>query len=476
MSTKLRLIVMNFLQFAIWGSYLVCIGNFLGRVGLGDYISWFYVAQGIVSIFMPAIIGAIADKFVEPQRLLGISHLLAAGAMAVTAWFGIEATAEAARQTTAQLAAGTAPEALELAGDIWPIFIPYLVSVAFYMPTIALSNTVAFSILKSQGYDTVKEFPPIRVWGTVGFIAAMWFVNFVGFGGTSIELETAADGSATMQLLPQAAQFTYMQLIICSIFGVLLGLYSFTLPRCPIDRSTSQEKKSFAQRFGLDAFVLFKQKKMALFFLFSMLLGVSLQITNGFATPYINSFAASSDSWFAQNPTLLVSVSQVSEALCILLIPFCLKRFGIKKVMLMAMTAWVLRFGFFGAGTTESVLGVMLLFLSCIVYGAAFDFFNVSGALFVEQEASKPMQASAQGLFMLMTNGIGASVGTWIAGKVVSHYCSWQGGYLLPQSDVEGGWVATWLIFAAYAAVVTIAFALLFRYKHNPEQLGAVKH
>ncbi len=460
MGIKLRLVVMNFLQFAVWGSYLVCIGNFLGRVGLGDYISWFYVAQGVVSIFMPAIIGAIADKFIEPQRLLGISHLTAGLFMLVAAWFGYEATM--------QTLAGEAT-------SIGPIFTAYCLSVAFYMPTIALANTVAFSILKSRGFDTVKDFPPIRVFGTVGFIAAMWFVNFVGFGGLGVQTQNL-EGVETLALVPMAAQFTYMQLIVCGALGLLLGLYAFSLPACPIVRSAGKEHKSLAQRLGLDAFVLFKQRKMALFFIFSMLLGVSLQITNGYATPYINSFAAMSESWFAENPTLLVSVSQVSEALCILLIPFCLKRFGIKIVMLMAMFAWVLRFGFFGIGTTESITGIVLLFLSCIVYGVAFDFFNVSGALFVEQEASKPMQASAQGLFMLMTNGIGASVGTWIAGKIVSHYCSWEGGYLVAREGVEGGWPATWLIFAGYALVVAVVFAFVFRYKHNPEAIGKVSH
>ena len=443
MGLKLRLTIMNFLQFAVWGSYLVCIGNFLGRVGLGDYIAWFYVAQGVVSIFMPAIIGAIADKFVQPQRLLGISHLIAAAFMLLAAWAGIEATRSAAEQ----LAAGA--DRIEAA--IWPVFLPYLVSVAFYMPTIALSNTVAFSALVRNGYDTVKDFPPIRVFGTVGFIAAMWFVNFAGFG------------------LGQAAQFTYMQLIVCAAFGLLLGLYSFTLPECPINRTAAGEKKSFAQRFGLDAFVLFKQKKMALFFIFSMLLGVSLQITNGFATPYINSFAATSKSWFAENPTLLTSLSQASEALCILLIPFFLGRFGIKRVMLMAMGAWVLRFGFFGIGSTESVGGLSALIASMIVYGVAFDFFNVSGALFVEREAGRDFQASAQGFFMLMTNGIGASVGTWIAGKVVNHFCAWNAeGFFVARPDVAGGWPAVWGIFAAYALVVAVTFALVFKYKHQP--------
>ena len=459
MGIKFRLVVMNFLQFAVWGSYLVCIGNFLGRVGLGDYISWFYVAQGVVSIFMPAIIGAIADKFVEPQRLLGISHLIAGAFMLLAAWFGIEASL--------QTLAGEAT-------SIGPIFTAYCLSVAFYMPTIALSNTVAFSILKNRGYDTVKDFPPIRVFGTVGFIAAMWLVNFVGFGGRGV-LMSVEEGAPVAQFIPMAAQFTYSQLIVCGVLGLLLGLYAFSLPSCPLARSAAGEQKSLAQRLGLDAFVLFKQKKMALFFIFSMLLGVSLQITNGYATPYINSFAATSQSWFAENPTLLVSVSQISEALCILLIPFCLKRFGIKIVMLMAMFAWVLRFGFFGIGSTESALGVILLFLSCIVYGVAFDFFNVSGALFVEQEAAKPIRASAQGLFMLMTNGIGASVGTWIAGKIVSHYCDWSGGYLVAREGVAGGWPATWLIFAGYALVVAVVFAMIFRYRHNPEAVGHVR-
>lgn len=454
MGIKQRLIVMNFLQFAVWGSYLVCIGNFLGRVGLGDYIAWFYVAQGVVSIFMPALVGALADKFVEPQRMLGLSHLAAALFMLLSAWFGYRAT---------ELTAAGLPT------EIGPIFTAYCLSVAFYMPTIALSNTVAFSVLKSRGYDTVRDFPPIRVFGTVGFIAAMWFVNFAGFGLTGEQTVVEA-GVETVRTVPLAAQFTYMQLVVCGVVGLVLGLYAFTLPRCPLAPAASGEK-TLAQRLGLDAFVLFRQRKMALFFLFSMLLGVSLQITNGYATPYINSFAASSRSWFAENPTLLVSVSQVSEALCILLIPFFLKRFGIKRVMLMAMLAWVLRFAFFGLGTTESAGGVVLLFLSCVVYGVAFDFFNVSGALFVEQEAAKPMQASAQGLFMLMTNGIGASVGTWIAGRVVGRYCAWEGGYLVAREGVEGGWTMTWMLFAAYALVVAVAFALVFRYRHEPAKL-----
>ncbi|MBR5853016.1 MAG: MFS transporter [Alistipes sp.] len=443
---KIRLIVMNFLQFAVWGAYLTCVGQFLGKVGLGAYISWFYIAQGVVSIFMPAIMGIIADKYVQPQRLLGLSHLMAGALMLVTAYFGFEAT---------ELAKANADNA-EYVANIWPIFIPYVLSVAFYMPTIALSNTVAFGTLTRAGLGFVKAFPPIRTLGTIGFIASMWLVNSLSFG------------------LDLTAQQTYMQLVISGALGLLLGLYSFSLPECPL--SQSDVKKSLAQRLGLDAFVLFKSKTMAMFFIFSMLLGVSLQITNGFATPYIESFASVSDSWFASNPTMLVSLSQISEALCILLTSFFLLRFGIKRVMLIAMFAWVLRFGLFGVGSTESTLGILALIMSCIVYGVAFDFFNVSGAMFVQQEAPASMQGSAQGLFMLMTNGIGASVGTYIAGRIVDTYCVWEGGHLISRPEFANGWQTTWFIFAGYALVVALTFWVLFRYKHDPNKMININH
>ncbi len=432
MNIKLRLTILSFLQFAVWGSYLTCIGNYLGSVGLGAHIAWFYSIQGIVSIFMPAVLGILADKYIPAQRLLGISHALA-GLFMLGAWYyGL-----------------SHPDNVPFA----PFFTLYTLSVAFYMPTIALSNTVAFSILKRSGYDTIKDFPPIRVWGTVGFIAAMWFVNFayvtdggmLGFSATALG----------------RFQYTASQLAVCGILGLLLAAYSFTLPECPT--SGSKKSTSLFEALGFNAFALFKQRRMALFFIFSMLLGVSLQITNGFATPFITSFKgdpAFADTVGANNATALTSLSQISEALCILLIPFFLKRFGIKRVMLIAMFAWVLRFGFFGIGNPGG--GLWLFILSMIVYGVAFDFFNVSGALFVEQETDKSIQGAAQGLFMLMTNGIGATVGTLAAGAVVNHFCQWQGGYLL------GNWTAAWLIFAAYALVVGVAFAIVFPYKHTP--------
>ena len=432
MNMKFRLSVMNFLEFAVWGAYLTCMGNYLGRAGLGDKISWFYAIQGIVSIFMPTLMGIVADRFIQPQRLLGLCHLLAGGFMIGCWWMGEQASFGA-----------------ELTDK--SLFIAlYTMSVAFYMPTIALANTVAFTILKNNGMDTVKDFPPIRVLGTVGFIVTMWFVNCAfldesGFGFT------LGDN-------PHKFQYTYLQFMVSGILSFVLFAYCFTLPQCKLQKNES--KVSLVESLGLNAFKLFKRRQMALFFIFSALLGMCLQVTNGFAGPFLTHFNSSpdpaiADSFAADNATLLTSISQISEALCILMIPFFLKRFGIKVVMLMSMFAWVFRFGFFGIGH-PTMPGVIFFILSCIVYGVAFDFFNVSGGIFVDQECEPSIKASAQGLFMMMTNGIGATFGTLAAGEVVNHYCQWQNDYL------QGDWTTCWYIFATFALVVGVSFALVF--------------
>ncbi len=428
---KLRLSLMNFIEFAVWGAYLTCMGNYLGIAGLGDKISWFYALQGIVSLFMPTLMGIIADRYIQPQRLLGLCHLAAGTFMLGCWWLGMQA--------------GFGQELVDKS-----LFITlYSLSVAFFMPTIALSNTTAFVILKNNGMDTVKDFPPIRVLGTVGFIVTMWFVNCAVW----------EDGTFFMTFDDNAHkfQYTYMQFFVSGLLSILLFLYCFTLPACKLEK---KEGLSLAESLGLNAFKLFKVKKMALFFIFSALLGMCLQVTNGYAGPFITSFKGSADaavasSFAANNATLLTSISQMSEALCILLIPFFLKRYGIKVVMLMSMFAWVFRFGFFGIGN-PAMPGVIMFILSCIVYGVAFDFFNVSGGIFVDQECEPSVKASAQGLFMMMTNGIGATVGTLAAGEIVNHYCSWQDGFL------QGDWTTCWFIFSAFALVVAISFALVF--------------
>ncbi len=423
MGTRAGLIVMNFLQYAVWGAYLTSMGRYLGGVDLGGKIGIFYAVQGLVSLVMPTLVGIAADRWVPAQKMLGLCHLLAAGFMAAAGYYG--------------LAAGPAP-------DFAILFTFYTLSVAFYMPTIALSNSVAYSVLNQAGLDSVKAFPPIRVFGTVGFICAMLATNFVRFGGES------------MQTLPH-------QFLFSAALALILGLYAFTLPAIPVKRA--QDRNPLTAAVGFNAFKLFRQRKMAVFFIFSMLLGVSLQITNAFANPFLGAFEGIpeyADTWGAKNANALISLSQISETLCILLIPFFLRRFGIKKVMLIAMFAWMLRFGLFGAGNPGG--GVWMFVLSMIVYGIAFDFFNISGSLFVDTETDPQVRSSAQGLFMMMTNGVGATIGTLGAQFVVNRFVFSQSTAALQIA----GWHISWYIFAAYALVVAVVFALVFRYRHTP--------
>jgi nucleoside transporter len=390
-------------------------GNYLGNAGLGANIGVFYSIQGVVSIFMPALMGIVADRWIPAQKLLGICHGIAGALMVAAGWYGL--TTDAVQFST--------------------LFTLYSLSVAFYMPTLALSNSVAYNALDKAGLDTVKAFPPIRVFGTIGFICSMWAVDLLGYQ-------------------PTAAQYA-----VSGGLGLLLAVYSFTLPECPI--SKNQGNKTILEALGLNAFALFKEYRMAIFFIFSMLLGMMLQITNGYANPFISSFGAYpefADTFGVQHANMLISLSQISETLCILLIPFFLRRFGIKNVMLMAMLAWMLRFGFFGMGNPGS--GVWLFILSMIVYGMAFDFFNISGSLFVDKEVASNMRSSAQGLFMMMTNGFGATIGVLAAQAIVNHYCQYNAtGHLV------GDWSSVWYIFAGFALIVAVAFALIFREKKN---------
>ena len=416
MMLKIRLALMNFLEFAVWGAYLTSMGTYLVNHDMAQHIGIFYAMQGIVSIFMPAIMGIVADRWIPAQRLLGFCHLIAGLFMGAMVYY--------ANTAGGDIAFGT-------------LFTLYSISVAFYMPTLALSNSVAYNALTKAGLDTVKDFPAIRVFGTVGFICTMWLVDLMGFQANENQFATSG------------------------VIGILLFLYTFSLPACPV--SSSNEKQSISEALGLKAFALFKQKRMAIFFIFSMLLGVSLQITNGFANPFITSFGSIpeyADTFGVQHANMLISLSQMSETVCILLIPFFMKRFGIKNVMLIAMFAWVLRFGLFGAGNPGS--GVWMFILSMIVYGVAFDFFNISGSLFVDKSTDSEIRSSAQGLFMLMTNGLGATIGTLLAGEIVNHYCSWtEDGFLV------GDWQTCWFIFAGFALAVGVSFAMMFKHKED---------
>ncbi len=414
---KFRLTVMNFLQFGAWGAYLTSMGTYLWSIGLGTNIGIFYATQGIVSLFMPALMGIIADRWIQANKVYGLSHCLCGIFFLAAGYYGMISGKDV---------------------NLYILFTLYSLSVAFYMPTLALANSVAYTCLDMVRLDPIRYFPSIRIFGTIGFICTMWITDVFGF------------------------QSNHNQFIFSGILELLLALYIFTLiPPCP----TSKDNKitSLVNAFGLRAFTLFKEKKMALFFIFSMLLGVSLQITNGYANPFITSFKdipEYTNTFGVNHANILISLSQISETLCILLIPFALKRFGIKRVMLIAMLAWVLRFGLFGLGNPGPK--VWMFVLSMIVYGVAFDFFNISGSLFVNKETDPSIRSSAQGLFVLMTNGIGATIGTLSAQAVVNHFV--HSNSMIPQVE---GWSYTWFVFAAYALVVAILFAVVFRYKHE---------
>jgi NHS family xanthosine MFS transporter len=405
MGIKNRLILMNFFQFFVWGCWLISLGGYMfNTLGFtGVQVGSIYATMGVASLFMPGLLGIVADRWVNAERVLGACHIIGAG---LFVW-------------------------ASMISDYDLLYWVMLLYSMVYMPTIALNNSVAYHVLEKRGHDVVKEFPPIRVWGTVGFIVAMWVVDLVGL----------KEGPG--------------QFYVSAAASLGLGIYAFFMPKCKPDRS--QKNKTFISALGLDAFVLFKQSKMAIFFVFAMLLGAALQITNMLGEPFLMDFKAIYPSSFAvKHPGILMSISQMSETLFILTIPFFMKRFGIKKVMLISILAWVLRFGLFGFVNPEG--GFILLILSMIIYGMAFDFFNISGSLFVEMETTTKIRSSAQGLFMIMTNGIGAICGGLISGWVVDHF------------TVNGikDWQSIWFSFAAYALLLGILFPFIFKYKHKP--------
>lgn len=411
---QVKLALLNFLEFAVWGAYLTSLGRYLGNIGLGPQIKWFFAMQGIVSIFMPTLMGIVADRKIEAQKVLALCHALAGIFMAGAGVYCLTAGGHVA---------------------FAPLFILYSISVAFFMPTIALVNSVAYNALAEEGMDPVKDYPPVRVFGTIGFICSMLVTNFLHIGGA-------------------AMQDTYVQLLSSGILSLVMCFYALSMPKCPVNKA--HDKQSFADAFGLKAFSLFKDGQFAIFFIFSMLLGASLQITNGYANTFLGSFSSNpayADAFAVKNSNALISISQASETLCILLIPFCMRKWGIKNVMLIAMFAWVFRFAFFGLGN-PAMPGVLLFILSCIVYGFAFDFFNISGSLYVEQNAPVDIRSSAQGLFMMMTNGFGATIGTLAAGAVVD---------ATVYNAAVPSWSKAWYIFAAYAFVVGILFMILFK-------------
>ena len=419
MNLKGRLTVLSFLQFFVWGAWLITIATyfFSNNMGTGAQFGAIFSTLAISSLIMPALTGIIADKWMNAERLYGLLHILYGAVLLYV------------------------PQ-VKAAGTLYYVI---LVAMLFYMPTISLSNSISYTLLKQNNYDVVKVFPPIRVWGTIGFIVAMWMTNLTG------------------------SKANANQFIIGGVAAILLGIYSFTLPKCPPQRSIAKDA-SIIEQLGLNAFRLFAKYKMALFFIFSMFLGAALQLTNMYGDTFLDDFRKvpeyGPESFVVKYSTIIMSISQISETVFILTIPFFLKKFGIKKVMLFSMIAWVLRFGLFAYGNPTD--GLWMIILSCIVYGMAFDFFNISGSLFVETTTDSSIRSSAQGLFMMMTNGVGAFLGSKISGYVIDKYFTVNGA--------DKDWQNIWLAFAAYALVVAVLFAVLFKHKHDPNKVGDVQH
>lgn len=437
---KSRLSVFYFLQFAVWGCYLTTLGQFLGRAGLGADISWFYAAVGIVSLFMPAFMGHIADRYVAPRRLLTLCHTVAAVFM-LCAWIY-----------------AVIPGPIDFA----PLFMLYLGFLCFFLPTIALANTNAFLIMERGGRDTLKAFPKVRIWGTVGFVAAMWFVNsFYCSGGQCGFTLSDSDTMAPVRL-----QYTSGQLLASSILGFITALYSLTLPAGSMRKAAKAEKISWIDMLGWRRFSLLRQANIRMFMIFAILTGVCLQISNGFVTPFITHFGALPEyagNAVAANATMLFSISQIAEAACILLVGISLRRLGIKAVLAVALTAWAIRFATLAAGNPGD--GLWLFVISMIAYGVAFDFFNIAGALYIDRVTDSSVKGFGQGVLMLMSNGIGATLGMLGAGAVVNSFCRWQPVMTAAgmQRFFMGDWQSVWWIFAIYAATVALLLILLFR-------------
>jgi len=424
-STIIRLIIMNYLIFSVWGAYLCSVGIYLGNVNMGAKIGHFFAIQGIVSLFMPALTGIIADRWVPAQKLLSICQLFSAVFMGLAGYMGMKY----GKSVTF--------------GQLFPF---YAAAVGFFMPSLSLGNSVSYHCLTKAGLDTVKSFPPIRFFGTVGFIICMWIVDLTG------------------------AKENHVQLFISAGISVVLAIYALTLPNCRVKKEESEKKEtSLIEAFGLRAFTLFKKRNMCIFFIFSFLLGMCLQVTNGFCATYLDQFGKSDaykNTFAVKNSVILTSLSQMSETFCILLIPFFLKKFGIKNIMTIAFAAWGLRFVFLGLGSPTGI-GLVLLIASMIVYGVAFDFYNISGSLFVEESTDEDIRSSAQGVFMMMTNGFGATIGSWGAQLVVNYFTL---GKEENFDEYMKGWSNSWYVFGTFAFVVGILFVFLFRYKHNPQQ------
>ena len=396
MKTKISVMLssMMFLQYYIWGAWYVTMGTYMGEIlkSTGLHIGEAYSAVAIATIFSPFFVGMIADRFFAAQKIMGVLHLLGAALL----FYATKATND---------------------NFYWVILIYALM----YMPTIALSNSVAFAQMTDPG----KQFPWIRVFGTLGWIAAGIVIGQLGIEKTAGTFYVAAGVSA------------------------FAGLLSFALPNTP--PKAQEEKVTMSSILGTDAFVLFKSRSFFIFFVSAILICIPLSFYYGFANPFLNEIGL-------ENAASKMTMGQMSEALFILAIPFMFNRVGVKNMLILGIGAWLLRYVFFAYGNMDHS---WMLYAGIILHGVCYDFFFVTGYMYTEKKAGEKIKNAAQGLFTFATYGVGMYIGTLYSGHVVDQY--------KVASTVENvtkhQWQSIWLVPAAIAATVLIAFILFFKEK-----------
>ena len=420
LTTRVQLSVMMFLQFFVWGAWFVTMGTYLPHAfkASGVQIGTAYLSQSIGAIIAPFIIGLIADRFFPAQKILGVLHLLGGALM----WYISTATDYS---------------------TFLPIIIAYMV---LYMPTIALANSISFK----QTTDPQKEFPSIRLFGTIGWIIAGLIIGWFGWEALSNAEFKSTNRSAVLAITFKMAGVT----------SILLGIYSFFLPNTPPPKAGASNI-SLREILGFDALSLLKNRNYLFFFLASIALCIPLAFYYNVTNQFLNEVGVKAA---AGKQTL----GQVSEVLFMLLMPVLFIRWGVKKMLLFGMLAWVLRYICFTYG--DAGQGMWLLYAGILLHGICYDFFFVTGQIYTENLAGAKYKSAAQGLITLATYGIGMMIGYFVSGFIVDAYAT---------KDAAGNtihdWQPVWLIPAAIAAVVLILFMLLFNEKRkSPEQKVSV--
>lgn len=392
-SVYARLSTMMFIQFFIWGAWFVTLGTYLARIGFsGADIGFAYLTNNIGAMVAPFLVGMIADRFFPSQKILGVLHIMGA----VLLFLVSDMAAQGA------------------------IIIGLIFYNICYMPTLALVNAVSFGAMNTPD----EQFPKVRVWGTLGWIVAGLTISF----GLSGLVENVEATSVPMKLAAAAS--------------LLLGVYSFTLPDTPPQNAGG--KPTLRDLFGLDALALLKDRSFAVFALCSLLVSIPLAFYYAFTNLFLNEAGMTS-------VAATMSLGQASEVLFMVLMPLLFARLGVKWMLLAGMLAWVLRYALFALGDWET--GAWMLYAGIILHGICYDFFFVTGQIYVDQKADKSIRASAQGFIALLTYGVGLAIGSVLAGATVDHFTI----------DGVKDWPSIWWVPCIFAAFVALLFHVTFR-------------